>query len=163
VLQAAASGVKMRRIAVYEAPYVGVHERDGRPMDYVGDLESRLARGDRGAALRYFMVDIVGQPAFSLVIMRVIPNLWGSLTSVAHTLVYDSRLMGSYRVPAELGAVTVPTLVLGGGKAEPDMADAVARVAATVPASELRILPGQTHQVKNSAIAPVLIEYFGGN
>lgn len=161
-LQAAAYGVAMDRIAIYEAPYVGIHERAGRPLDYVRDLAERLDRGDRDAAVRYFMVNIVGQPAFSTVIMRLIPGLWGKLRAVAPSLAYDSRVMGSYRVPAALASIAGDVLVMRGGKADADMIAAAEAIAAIVPGAQLRVLPGQTHQVKDTAIAPVLREYFGG-
>ena len=40
------------------------------------------------------------------------------------------------------------------------MAAAVAGVAHAVPGAVHRILEGQTHQVKDEAIAPALIEFF---
>lgn len=162
--RAAAAGVRMRGLAIYEAPFVGVHERQGRPMDYVGDLSRYLERGDRGAAVRYFMVDVVEQPAFSIVIMRTIPGLWRSLTAVAPTLIYDSHIMGDYRVPTrELASIQVPALVLGGGKAAPDMAGAVQELGSAIPTAEVRILPKQTHQVKPRVLADAVRPFLLGS
>lgn len=49
---------------------------------------------------------------------------------------------------------------MGGSKAKPNMAAALKGVADAVPGSLHRTLAGQTHQVKDAAIAPELIEFF---
>lgn len=160
-LQAAASGVAMRRLASYEAPYVGLTEVNGVKPDHLGHLTSLIAKGDRGAAVGYFMVRIVGGPAYLPIMMRMMPKAWKQLKAVAHTLVYDVAVMDGYEVPTStLATITVPTLVMGGSKAKPNMAAAVAGVAHAVPGAVHKTLEGQTHQVKNDAIAPELIEFF---
>lgn len=157
-LEAAASGVPMRKLAVYEAPYI-----EGRKgVDDLGTLERMIADGRRGAAVSYFMVKMVGAPAFAPIMMRLMPKTWRSLKSVAHTLPYDTAVMDGFTVPTErLNTITVPTLVMGGGKGAANMKAAVQRVADAVPGSRHRILDGQTHQVSEKALAPVLTEFFG--
>jgi pimeloyl-ACP methyl ester carboxylesterase len=59
-----------------------------------------------------------------------------------------------------LATITVPTLVMGGSKAKPNMAAAVAAVAHAIPGAQHRTLAGQTHQVKDAAVAPEVIEFF---
>jgi pimeloyl-ACP methyl ester carboxylesterase len=160
-LQAAASGVPMRRLASYEAPYVGLSKVNGVTPDHLGHLKSLLATGDRGGAVGYFMVTIVGGPRFLPVVMRMMPKAWRQLKSVAHTLVYDTTVMDGFEVPTHtLATITVPTLVMGGSKAKPNMAAAVAAVAHAVPGALHRTLAGQTHQVKDAAVAPEVIEFF---
>ena len=67
----------------------------------------------------------------------------------------------TFTVPTStLATITVPTLVMGGSKAKPNMVKAVQDVAAAVPGSVRRTLPGQSHQVKDEAIAPELIAFF---
>lgn len=161
-LQAAASGVRMRKLASYEAPYVGINPRKGVEPDYLAELNSRLARGDRGGAVGYFMVDMVGGPAFLPLMMRLMPKVFTQLKNVAHTLPYDTQVMGgTFTVPRELLAtISVPTLVMGGSKAKPNMAAAVQGVADAVPGSVHKTLAGQTHQVKDEAIEPELVGFF---
>ena len=160
-LQAAASGTTMRKIAAYEAPYVGLNEVKGRKLDYAGELKELIARGDRGGAVGFFLVKMVGAPRYLPVVMRLVPKVWKKLKGVAHTLPYDAAVLGSFEVPVEtLGGITVPTLVMGGSKAKPNMAAAVKGVADAVPGSLHKTLAGQTHQVKNGAIAPELIDFF---
>lgn len=157
-LKAAASGVPMKKLASYEAPFIG--QKAGVP-DYQKTLDALIAKDDRAGALSFFMVKMVGGPVFLPLMMRLMPKVFRQLKAVAHTLPYDARVMGDFEVPtATLAKITVPTLVMGGSKAKPDMAAAVAGVAAAVPGSALKTLPDQTHQVKDEAIAPELIAFF---
>lgn len=160
-LQAAASGVVMKKLAAYEAPYVGINKKKGVTPNYLVELQNRLDRGDNGGAVGYFMVDMVGGPAFLPLMMRLMPKVFTQLKAVAPTLRYDAQVMNTFVAPTQtLSKVGVPTLVMGGGKAKPNMVAAVAAVAAAVPGATLRVLPGQTHQVKDEAIAPELIAFF---
>jgi pimeloyl-ACP methyl ester carboxylesterase len=160
-LEAAASGVPMRKLAVYEAPYVGVTPIRGRTPDYLADLQRLLDEGRHGAMIDYFMVRMVGGPAFLPVMMRLMPKVWRQLKAVAPTLIYDTRILGDFVVhPSRLGRVTVPTLVMGGSKAKPNMAKAVEDVAAAVTGKPPVILAGQTHNVAPGVLAPELIAFF---
>lgn len=158
-LEAAASGVPIRKVAVYEAPYLG----NRGSVDDAGHLQALIDRGDRGAAVKYFMVKMVGAPIFLPLVLRFMPRVWKQLTAIAHTLPYDATIMRGFVVPtARLGTITTPTLVMGGGKAKPAMTAAVDAVARAIPGSEKRTLSGQTHQVAASAIVPELVRFFAG-
>jgi pimeloyl-ACP methyl ester carboxylesterase len=151
----------MKKLASYEAPFVGQVIVKGKPIDAVAELKALLARGDRGGAVAFFMVKVVGGPAFLPLMMKLMPKVWRQLQGVAHTLPYDTELMRGFVVPiATLKKITVPTLVMGGGKAKPNMVAAVQGVADAIPGSVHRTLPRQTHQVKDEAIAPELIAFF---
>lgn len=161
VLQAAASGVAMRKLASYEAPFVGIVAKKGVKPDFVQELNARLAKGDRGSAVNYFMVDMVGGPAFMPLMMRMMPKVYTPLKAVAHTLPYDATIMNGFEVPVStLAKITTPALIMGGSKGKANMVAAVAAVAAAVPGSVHHTLRGQTHQVKDEAIAPELVEFF---
>jgi len=160
-LQAAASGIRMKKLASYEAPYMGLNSRKGKPLTYLTDLTAKLDKGDREGAVGYFMVDIVGGPKFLPLMFKFMPKVLAQLKAVAPTLLNDVRLMGTFSAPTEtLATISVPTLVLGGSKAKPNMKKAVHDVATAVPGSVSRTLQGQTHQVKDAAIAPELIAFF---
>jgi pimeloyl-ACP methyl ester carboxylesterase len=104
---------------------------------------------------------MVGAPAFAPIMMRLKPKVWQQLESVAHTLPYDTAIMDGYAVPTErLRTISVPTLVMGGSKGKANMQAAVQGVADAVPGARRRILDGQTHQVSDRALAPVLVEFF---
>jgi pimeloyl-ACP methyl ester carboxylesterase len=160
-LQAAASGVPMTRVASYEAPFIGEVVVKGKTVDALAQLNQRLAAGDRAGAVNYFMVQMVGGPAFLPIVMRLMPKVFNQLKAIAHTLPYDTELMRGFVVPTEeLAKVSVPALVMGGSKAKPNMRAAVQRVAEAIPGSVHKTLQGQTHQVAPEAVAPELIEFF---
>lgn len=154
-LRSAAAGAPMRRVAAYEPPWIGAPA-----VDHLAELTARLQRGDRRGAVAYFMVDMVGGPAFLPLMMRLMPKVSRQLGAVAHTLPYDTRIMTGFVVPAdELSRIHIPALVMSGSKAKQNMASGVAQAASAIAGSVHRVLPGQTHQVKDEALAPVLIEF----
>ena len=160
-LQAAASGVRMKKLASYEAPFLGINSKKGKPLNYLADLTALLDRGEREGAVGYFMVDIVGGPKFLPLMFKFMPKVLAQLKAVAPTLLNDVRVMNTFAAPtATLARIEVPTLVMGGSKAKPKMVKAVRDTAAAVPGSVRKTLPGQTHQVKDEAIAPELIAFF---
>ena len=160
-LRAAAHGVEMRALASYEAPFVGAVKLKGKPVDSLAILRAKLAAGDRAGMIAFFMVDMVGGPWFLPLMMRLMPKIHRQLMAVAHTLPYDAELMNEFVVPTgELTGIRVPTLVMVGGKAKPNMVAAVQDVADAVPGAVHELLPGQTHQVSNEAIAPHLRTFF---
>jgi pimeloyl-ACP methyl ester carboxylesterase len=161
-LQAAASGVGMSKVASYEAPFVGEVVVKGKPVDALAQLNERLAAGDRAGAVNYFMVRMVGAPAFMPIVMKLMPKVFTQLKAIAHTLPYDTELMRGFVVPTEeLAKVSIPALVMGGSKAKPNMRAAVESVAHSIPGSVQKTLQGQTHQVAPEAIAPELVAFFG--
>ncbi|MQS13404.1 alpha/beta hydrolase [Streptomyces kaniharaensis] len=161
-LRAAASGVGISRIAVYEPPFSTEDGQRARFTAYLTDLEAALAEERRGDAAARFMT-IVGMPAEMVDQMRGAP-MWPAFEAVAPTLAYDAACLGAGTggsVPVEiLAEVAVPALVLDGG-ASPELLRAPAReVAAAVPGAEHRTLADQTHEVAAEVLAPVLVEFF---
>jgi pimeloyl-ACP methyl ester carboxylesterase len=104
---------------------------------------------------------MVGAPAFVPLMLRLMPGVWKKQTAAANTLPYETFVTNNFVAPLEkFRQITVPTLVMVGGKAASPMADAQQAIAAAIPGSTHRILEGQTHQVAASAIAPQLKGYF---
>lgn len=162
-LRAAASGVPMRAVASFEAPWIGQKPYKGRPVDYRAELERRLAADDRAGAVDFFMGPMVGAPWIMPRIMRLMRGPWTSLKAVAHTLPNDAAVMDSngWDVPAdELKRIGIPTLVLGGSKYKPPMKAAVDGTAAAIPGARKVILDGQSHMVSPASIAPELQRFF---
>jgi pimeloyl-ACP methyl ester carboxylesterase len=161
-LEAAAGGLPVRKVLAYEPPYVA-EGRDERDTDrHEGELQRRLAAGDRGGAVKYFMKDMVGAPAPVVWMMPLMPWIWGKLKAVAHTLPYDAAVMSGFRVPAaRLASVAVPTLALYGSKTDERLQRAAKAVAAAVPGARLQALAGQTHNVSPQALTPAVVEFLG--
>jgi len=160
ILHAAASGVPLTRLALYEPPFV-TEGASGAEPDHVGQLRSLIAAGERGAAVKYFMGPMVGAPKPVVFMMQLMLPVWSKLKAVAHTLPYDATVMGNWLVPKERAAqVSAPSLVIYGGKTDERLRRAAEALSAALPNAELRVLPGQNHAVAASAMAPVLREFF---
>jgi hypothetical protein len=163
-LRAAAHGVPIPGLVMYEPPFIVDSSRPPLPGDYVEHLDKLTAAGRRAEAVRYFMTAAVGMPADMVGGMGGSP-MWPALEAVAPTLAYDGRVMGDTMSgdPGTLAAfrsVPTRTLVMDGGLSPESMRAAARTVAGVLPNARYRTLDGQTHQVEPNAIAPVLEEFF---
>jgi pimeloyl-ACP methyl ester carboxylesterase len=164
-LEAAARGLPVASLALYEPPFIVDDSRAPAPDDYVDQLNALLAANRRGDAVRLFMRH-VGMPAPLVWLMRLTPA-WGKLKRVAHTLPYDGEVMGDTQLGNPLPAdrwpgTKVRTLVIVGGKSPAFFHNGTTSLAELLPNAEHRVLEGQTHMVKANALAPVLVDYFAG-
>jgi pimeloyl-ACP methyl ester carboxylesterase len=160
-LRAAAAGLPMTKLALWEPPFIpeGVPRP---PDDQVEQYERMVAEDRRGDAVEYFMTKVVGMPAEFAANGRTQP-WWGATEAIAHTLAYDARIMGDYRIPLDLaGSIQTPTLVVAGGADMPWMRDTAQALADAIPAGEARFLDGQGHDVDMTILAPVLADFFNG-
>ena len=163
-LEAANSGLPITRVALYEAPFFVDGSRKPAPVDLREQLRGLVAEDRRADAVRLFM-KTVGVPGFVVALMRFMPA-WGTLKSVAHTLPYDFAFLEGLQAGRPLPEgrwdnVTVPALVLDGGKSPAWMRSGMAQLATRLPNAEHRTLPGQTHMVKAPVLAPVLAGFLG--
>jgi pimeloyl-ACP methyl ester carboxylesterase len=156
-------GSKVKKLAMYEAPYNSDEAARQAWKTYRKQLTEVLAQGRRGDALALFML-LVGMPADHLDQARQHP-LWPMWEVGAPTLAYDAAVMGEdASVPTEKAAsVAIPTLVMDGSASYPFMHVTATSLANAIPNAEHRTLEGQTHEVAVSALAPVLVEFFTGN
>ena len=159
-LDAAAQGLAITKLAVYEPPFNSGDEQARQAAErYTRELTALLGEGRRGDAVALAMITF-GAPAEAVAGMRQTP-MWSLLESVAPTLAYDAAIMGDGSVPAEwLASITVPTLVIAGGASPAFMHNAAQAVAHAIPNAKLCTLEGQTHDVAPQALAPVLVEFF---
>jgi pimeloyl-ACP methyl ester carboxylesterase len=165
-LEAVNAGLPVRKLALYEVPYVVDRSRKIIADDYEATLDSLVAAGKRGAAISLFMTKGIGLPGIVVVMMRLMPA-WPKLKAVAHTLPYDTvftaPLQRGRPLPADRWpGVTVPTAVIAGTRSQGWIQTAMRSLAGVLPTAEHRTLPGQTHIVKPAALAPVLVDFFEG-
>jgi pimeloyl-ACP methyl ester carboxylesterase len=158
-LEAAASGSAIKRLALYEPPFMF----DGAQAPEPGlarKLSDLVASGRRGDAVALF-VRQAGAPEEVIAQMRESPA-WPALESVAHTLAYDLTIMeGQDALLCErAGGVDAPTLVVDGGASPRWARTAAEALAGTLPHPSRRTLEGQTHYVAPEALAPVVEEFF---
>jgi hypothetical protein len=153
-LTAAAAGLPIARLAVYEPPF--------RPG--IGDpgaaaqrerLRQLLADGDRGGAVTAHLLGS-GTPESVVRQMWTAP-WWPAMEALAPTLPYDQALCGDLSLPeVELAAIGIPTLVLAGSASDAEWRAALREVAATVPDGRYAEVDGQGHVPAHDVLAPVL-------
>ena len=159
-LEAAASGLRIAKIAAYEPPFMPDDAARHAHADHEGKLKELVAAGERGAAVKYFMRDMINLPAFVVVMMQLMRGMWGKLKAVAHTLQYDAAIMGDWQVPAaRLAGVRTQTLAMYGGKTEMRLKRAVEELVKVLPNVRQEVLPGQTHNVSAAVLVPALVQF----
>ncbi|MCX5204047.1 alpha/beta hydrolase [Streptomyces sp. NBC_00237] len=159
VLRAAAAGLSVPRIAVYEPPFTVLADTRAEKAAYTERLKTLLDEERRGEAVELFL-SVVGMPREFVAQMKRAP-VWRSFESLAPTLAYDDAVMGDGTVPVErLSALTQPVLVVSGDASPGVMRDAARRTTEAVPDGRHVSLPRQTHDVDPRKLAPVLEEFF---
>jgi pimeloyl-ACP methyl ester carboxylesterase len=159
-LEAAASGLAVDRLALWEPPFDAPEGRRP-PRDLAERYEAMISEGRRGDVIEYFMANVVGLPPEFVAHAKTQPS-WQRQEAMAHTFVYDTIVMGDHSLPIDrAAAVAPPTLALAGGESFPFMRETAQKLAAVMPDARARILEGQTHAADPAALAPVLGEFFG--
>ena len=163
-LDAAAYGLNITKLAVYEPPFVVDDSRVPVAEDMVDQLKNMIASGRKGDAAETFMTKGSLMPAEAVAGMRSQP-FWTEVEAVAHTLVYDATIMeGTMRgapLPANRwSAVTIPTLVIYGGEGPAWSRNAAESLVALLPHAEGKALQGQFHTLTPDALTPVLEKFF---
>ena len=161
-LKAAASGLSIRKLALYDAPFDVDSGSSGPSVDHAARLGALVADGRRGDAVEYFQAEMVGLPPDVVAQIRHAP-FRPALEQMAHTLVYEATIIGDGSLPAGLAArVTIPVLAIDGG----DFAHGRLRRAAQAVAGAVRdgrhlALEDQHHQILPEIIGPPLRDFFG--
>jgi len=163
-LRAAAVELPIRKVAVFEPPWE-IDRLPAIPMDvHRARLNALLDAGRRGDAVKYFMRDMVGLRGFTATVMLAAMRLspvWRKLEAVAHTLPYETGILGDGILPREmLASIGIPVLAMAGGKSPEALQEPARVIAESCRTAQARTLPGQTHNASADAIAPELIAFF---
>jgi pimeloyl-ACP methyl ester carboxylesterase len=167
-MEAAAAGLPIARLVVYEVPYA--LDKDGPHWDrrILPEVEELLAEGRRGDVVELFM-RTVGSPEEAVEGAKASPY-WPALERLAPTLAYDAACMGEGSPPTDrLARISQPTLVAagsGGAGSQAGLpagfmdraADAIVDV---LPNAERQTIEGAGHMVEANLVAPVLLDFFG--
>ncbi|BCB77801.1 alpha/beta hydrolase [Phytohabitans flavus] len=159
-LDAAAAGLKIKRLVLFEPPFVVDDSRPPLPADYVERLDAAVAAGRPGDAAAIFMTDAAGAAPEDLAGIRE-SEFWPVLEAVAPTIAYDGRIMGTTMSGNPLprdrwAAVTVPTLVMHGTNTFPAMIPAARALAELLPTATLRQVEGEQHSAPPAVLAAEL-------
>jgi pimeloyl-ACP methyl ester carboxylesterase len=155
-LEAAARGVEMRRLAVYEPPYTG----DDHPGAEFGQrLDKLVAAGRRDQAAEQWLA-MAGTPPSIIESIKRSPG-WAHRQALAHTLSQDLRLANNGRVPIErLKRINAPVLALAGEASPSWAASTTATLAGTLPHASEHIVDGQRHVPADRVVAAILESFF---
>ena len=149
---AAADGLPIGHLVMWEPPYRLDAEGQQASREYTAELTALLADDRRGDAVALFM-GMVGMPEEMIAGMRQSPY-WAQGEALAPTLAYDAAAMGDGALPTDaLARITAPTTVLAGGASPDWMRESAAAAAAAIPGAAAVVLPGQTHDVAADALA----------
>src|SRR5690606_36623054 len=119
-LEAANAGVKMEKLALYEAPYITDNSRKRLPEKYLKTLTEFAEQGENGKAVKYIMRTGIGLPSFVVWMMQLLPA-WKQMKHLAHALPYDTEILGDTGSGKPLSKekwnnVNIPRLVISGSK-----------------------------------------------
>lgn len=169
---------KVKKLAMYEPPFIIDDSRPPVPKDYVAQLNAAIAAGRPGAAVEIFMTKALLIPPEFVAQMRnapmsqsfgddagMQPPEWADMEKVAHTLPYDGMVMGDTMSgkplpPKKWFSNRAPTLVITGENSEAFFHEGARALVNALPKVQHRILEGQDHAVSPEALAPVLTEFF---
>jgi pimeloyl-ACP methyl ester carboxylesterase len=165
-LDAAASGVPINKLVVYEPPLRVDDSHPPLPDDYLPRLHELLAADRRSDAVALWFSDVLRLPDAAIAGMRTGP-FWVELEKVAPTLAYEGAIFGDCLsgkplTPERWGSVTTPTLVIDGGASPAMMHSGADALADLLPNAQRRTLADQTHDVAAHVLAPALAEFFQG-
>ncbi|HVC38356.1 MAG TPA: alpha/beta hydrolase [Candidatus Dormibacteraeota bacterium] len=161
-LEAAARGLSVRKLALYEPTYIVADSRRRPAPDFGQRLGTLVADGRQGDAAALFLVEAVGLPAEMVEGMQG-SEMWPFFVGLASSLPFDAAVCGpGMELPAErLASIRVPTLVLNGGNTPPWLAASSRAVAQIIPGAAHRVVEGQDHGVlqQPDALRDVLVEF----
>lgn len=162
-LDAAAAGLPIAKLALFEPPFVVDNSRPPLPADYVERLDAAVENGRPGDAAQIFLTEAICLPAETVAGMRQSP-FWPTLEAVAHTIAYDGRIMGTTMSGAPLptdrwASLSLPTLIMYGNGTEPWLITAARALADLLPTASLQAVEGAQHSVVASVLAPALRQF----
>lgn len=162
-LEAASRLKGIRKLALYEPPFITDGSRQPLPGDTLETLSRMIAAGRRGDAVRLFM-KFLGTPDFFVTFMSLSPA-WPKLKAIAHTILYDLAIVGDYQRGKPLpegswSSIKVPVIIMEGEKSPAWIKNSIDAFMAIHHGGQRRILKGQTHDVRPDILGPVLADFF---
>lgn len=164
VLEAASYGLPIKKMALYEAPFVTDDTRKPFPPDYRETLGKLVEERKPGKALEHFFRAGIGLPGIVVWMMKRM-EAWKQMRQIASTLVYDTDILGDTGSgrpfpKTRWARVTMPVLVMAGTKSPAWSQNSMRHLAAVLPNAVFRSLNRQTHMVDPALLADTLIDYF---
>lgn len=159
VLEAAAAGVPMTKIAIYEPPFRPAETETFGPI--VTKLADQIANGRPGDAVATFQTEAVGIPAEMVEGMRKSP-MWPALEAIAQTVVYDATIASAPDVSEPIRQLPQPIVVIVGADTWPTLIESARYAAEVINNATLVEVPGgANHQLEASTTGAALRTFLG--
>jgi pimeloyl-ACP methyl ester carboxylesterase len=158
-LDAAALGLAITRLAVYEPPVILDANRAASLVRLANELDQVPANGHQTGAVELYFTRVMQMPAPAVAQLRRSP-MWPGFEDLAHTLSYDLRITarGAARL-VEAAAVRPPALAMDGSASPPWMRQAIETLARAIPRARHLTLEGQAHAVDPKVLALALEDF----
>jgi len=163
-LEAAASGLAIAKLALFEPPFVVDAGSPLLPEDYPHRIDEAVTSGNPARAVEMFLTTALGIPDELLGPMKAEPS-WSEMERLAHTLVYDGAIMrgsmsGDPPSRDRWAAASVPTLVINGQLSDDAVHAAARALCCVLVHARRRCLEDQESAPAPEVLAPVLREFF---
>ena len=139
----------VRRLLLYEPPL-----RTGATIyspDFLDRLDALIAAGKPEEALTTFLTEVVRVPPREMALLRSLP-MWPGRVASAHTISRECRVQETLHFsPEDWARLKVPVRLLLGGDSPAFFGAAVESVQASLPHSDVVVLPGQQHAAIDTA------------
>jgi pimeloyl-ACP methyl ester carboxylesterase len=147
---AAALGSRIKRVFIYEPPFIVDNSRPPMPDDLIQEVTALTSTGRRSDAVKLFFAKGMGIPDPAVNLMRLFMPGWSKMAGMAHTVRYDLTILEGTQagkpLPAERwSAVTAPTLVTVGSRSEPFFHHGAQALAGMLPKARYGSLEGRDH------------------
>lgn len=159
-LEAAAAGLAVERVAVYEVPYLIGDEAVCSWRDYVADVTAIVADARSDDALARFM-KLAGMGEADIEAARG-SSEWVASSALAHTLPYDAACLGDGSPPERFADLAVPVLVIIGDQGRPLFEPAAVALAELLPNATRQDLDGQGHVADPAVLAKTVRGFLAG-
>jgi pimeloyl-ACP methyl ester carboxylesterase len=157
-LNAAASGLPITRLALFEPPY-GPDDEDSKQAarELAETIGAAIAQDRRSEAVAMFL------PATGLS-----PEMADELSqdpamqALAPTMLYDFEVMGyTAAIPEQaVQSIDIPTLLLAGDASPSFLRDTASQIVRLLPDGELTVLRGADHGAPAEVVGSVVAEFF---
>src|SRR5262249_12448356 len=125
-------------------------------------LENLLAAGDREGVVRTFLAEVPRISPNEIEMLASSPT-WPGRIAAAHTLPRELRSLEAYRLPDQVGKLSIPVLLLLGSDSPPVFGRANAALEKILPNSRTVVMPGQKHIAMDTApnfIVGAVLDYW---
>ena len=153
-LEAAAAGVPMTKIALYEPPFRPEKSEAADPI--VAKLVDHITSGHPGEAVATFQIEGVGIPAEMVEGMRGRPG-WTALEAIGQTVVYDATITAAPGISEAVRRLPQPIVAINGAETWPTLIESARYAADMINNATLVEVPGGAfHQLEAATTGAAL-------